>query len=465
MAETFVQRFAEVAAELRETGPPAELASDLEDRVLDVVGNALAAWGEGSGEAVLELVSADGGRPEASVIGAPGRHPAAHAAFVNGTLAHTLDFDDTHLPSVLHPSASVVPAALAMGETVGAPGPDVLTAILMGDELAVRLGAAAYDPKLRNSVFFERGFHATSICGTLGAACAAAMLLGLDRDGIAHAIGIAASMGAGIIEANRTGGTVKRIHCGWAAQSGIVAARLAAGGLTGPPSVLEGRFGFFAAYTDGFLREDALAGDLGERWETVRVFYKPYPTNHFTHAGIDAALALRRRGIDPDDIVALELGVPAPVLRTIAEPADVKAAPPTGYAARFSGPFTVAAALLGGGGLGVYLDDFSDETVREPRHLRLARLVRCHPDPVCTDVFPHQFPAILTARLRDGSEVRAEVLTTRGGPERPLTREELATKFRLNAARRLPNEDVSAWERAIRSLHLTDASLPGWSTA
>jgi 2-methylcitrate dehydratase PrpD len=151
-----------------------------------------------------------GRRGASELIGRGDRYPAASAALMNGTPAHSLDYDDTHLPSVLHPSAAVVPAALAAAERSGARGRDLLTAIACGDELVVRVGMAGYDPALGNSIFFEKGLHATSIAGTLGAALASAMVYRLDEEEISHAVAISASMGAGIIEANRTGGTVKR---------------------------------------------------------------------------------------------------------------------------------------------------------------------------------------------------------------------------------------------------------------
>ena len=253
---------------------------------------------------VASAVIGRGGAPEASVLGLAEKLPATSAALVNGTMAHALDFDDTHLPSVLHPSASVVPAALAVAEAENSRGADIETAIAVGIEVTCRLGMAAYDPELRNSVFFDRGLHATSICGTIGAAVAAALLHGADTETVSDAIGIAASMGSGLIEANRTGGTVKRVHCGWAAHSGIAAAEFATAGLTGPPTVLEGRFGFFEAFTGGFYDRPSLVGRLGEEWELLRLFTKPYPTNHFTHAGIDAAIELRQQrgatGFDQD---------------------------------------------------------------------------------------------------------------------------------------------------------------------
>ena len=243
---------------------------------------------------------------------------------------------------------------------------------------------------------------------------------------------IAASMGAGLLEANRTGGSVKPLHCGLAAQSGIVAARLALEGVTGPPTILEGRFGFFRAFT-GERSDPALVSDgLGDRWETARLFIKPYPTNHFTHAGIDAARALRADGVDPREITDIELGVPAPVLRTIAQPAGAKARPESGHHAKFSGPFTVATAFLAESGLGVSNADFTDEVVTDEARIRLAGLVRCVPDDEATKSFPHEFPCLLRVTLADGSVHEHRVEHTRGGPDRPLTPAELAQKFRLN---------------------------------
>jgi 2-methylcitrate dehydratase PrpD len=216
--------------------------------------------------------------------------------------------------------------------------------------------------------------------------------------------------------------------------------------------VLEGRFGFFRAYSEGRFNKAAIVDGLGEEWELPKIFYKPYPTNHFTHAGIDAAIAIRERGIQPDDIVAIELGVPEPVLRTIAEPLEQKARPLTPYHAKFSGPFTLAAALVGGGGLGVYLNDFTKDTLSDPDRLRLSALVRCVADAESSGVFPHQFPAVLTVTLADGSEIVERVTTNRGGPDRPLSQGELALKFRLNASQALEPDRVESLESAILNL-------------
>ncbi|WP_433382718.1 MmgE/PrpD family protein [Actinoplanes sp. CA-142083] len=429
--------------------PPRTVCEDVPRRVLDVLGNALAAYAEpdaGAAAAALAAMQRWRGVPESTVIGYGARLPAPSAALVNGVLAHSLDYDDTHLPSVLHPSASVVPAALAVAE-VGAPG-DLIAAIAAGIEVTNRLGMAGCDPSTGANLFFERGQHATSICGTIGAAVAVSRLYGLSSRQIADAIGIAASMGAGVLEANRTGGTIKRAHCGWAAHSGIVAATLAAEGLTGPPTVLEGRFGFFTAHTGAF-DAGAITGGLGERWELLRTVYKPYPANHFTHPGIDCALALRRDGLRPSDVESIELGVAEPVLRTIAEPPEEKTHPRSGYHAKFSGPYTIAIALTGGGGLGVGLDDFAE---LGPARLALAAKVRVHADAEATKAFPRAFAAVLRVRTRDGRTLEHRVAGSRGGPENPLGEGEVAAKFAANAARALPAEAVSLLETAALRL-------------
>ncbi|MFF5083770.1 MmgE/PrpD family protein [Actinoplanes sp. NPDC000266] len=428
--------------------PPA-VRADVPGRILDVLGNALAAYADPEADAAPAGLAAArrwGGTPEATALGSGDRLPAPSAALVNGTLAHSLDYDDTHLPSVLHPSASVVPAALAAAQAAGSD--DLLAAIAAGIEVTNRLGMAGCDPETGANLYFERGQHATSICGTIGAAVAAGRLYGLGAAGIAHAIGIAASMGAGVLEANRTGGSVKRAHCGWAAHSGVVAATLAAEGLTGPPTVLEGRFGFFTAHT-GVFDAAAVTDGLGERWELLRTVYKPYPANHFTHPGIDCALTLRAAGLEASDVESIELGVAEPVLRTIAEPPGEKARPRSGYHAKFSGPYAIAIALTGGGGLGVGLDDFTD---LDPVRLSLAAKVRVRADPRATELFPRAFAAVLTVRTRGGAVLSHRVDGSRGGPAHPLTPAELAAKFAGNAGRLLPAGRVAALSAAVSHL-------------
>lgn len=447
MTEVLLPKLARFANHYAQSQPPAQVLLKTTKHVLDTIGVAVSAVREPSVRSVDRVSSLWGGKREATALGTGRKLPAPNAALINGTMAHALDFDDTHLPSILHPSASVVPAALAVAESVGASGGAFLTAVAVGNEITCRLGMAGFDSELGNSIYFENGLHATSICGTIGSAAAAALLMGGDEVAITNAMAISASMGAGLLEANRTGGSVKPVHCGWAAHGGITAAQLSLAGLTGPRTVLEGRFGFFRAYSEGRYDRDALVGDLGDRWELHRLFIKPYPTNHFTHAGVDAALALRADGVDPSAITAIEMGLPRPALRTIAEPTDTKAHPQTGHEAKFSGPFTVATALIGGSGLGISAADFTDRNVHDPSRLHLAGLVRCVEDSEATKAFPHQLAANLRIWLRDGSIKEHRVEHNWGGPEHPLSDEELAYKFRLNTE---PSLGSNAAEQAIQ---------------
>src|SRR5690606_13617547 len=161
--------------------------------------------------------------------------------------------------------------------------------------------------------------------------------------------------------------------------------------------------------------------------------------NHFTHAGIDAARRLREAGLDVDRVAAATLRVATPTVRTIGEPIDVKRRPETGYQAQFSGPYTVAAALLGGGGLGLNLDDFRDE-----RRRALMARIDVVADEECDAIYPYQFPAILEVRTDGGETLVERVLVNRGGPDDPLSDDELATKFADNARRALPDDRVAA---------------------
>ena len=243
---------------------PDAVTDSVRHRVLDVLGICIAASPLDTSAAARAFARTQGGRPEAHAVGIAEPLPASLAGFVNGTLAHSLDYDDTHLPSVLHPSASVVPAALAAAEAAGRNGRQVVAAIACGLEVCVRIGMAGVDEASGTNAFFEHGQHATSICGTLGAAVACGLLAGFGAEDLVHVMGIAASMGSGLIEANRSGGTVKRMHCGWAAHSAIVATELVRLGFTGPPTVLEGRFGFFEAWLHREVVPRRVVAGLGE---------------------------------------------------------------------------------------------------------------------------------------------------------------------------------------------------------
>ena len=441
---TMAQELAEFTAGLSCQTLPTTVTDSVQARVLDIVGLFCASGDADAAQAVRTWVQDIGGNGRSTAVGVRDAVPAANAALLNGVLAHALDYDDTHLPSILHPSATVVPAALAVAEEVDADGAALVEAIAAGLEVCVRLGMGGFDAEAGNSLFFEHGQHATAICGTIGAAAAAAKLYEADAAEIMSAMGVAASQASGIIEANRTGGTVKQLHCGWSAHAGVMAASLARRASPDRPRSSRAAL----ASSRRSCTEDPspvrCATALREQWRLLEIHIKPYPTNHFTHAGIDAVLRLREAGVSAEDVQDMELGVAAPTVRTIGEPIEAKRRPQTGYAAKFSGPYTIAAALLGGGGLGVGHEDFADARVQDPARQSLMDKVSVRADTWCNERYPWALPATLRVRTHDGSVITEQVADNRGGPKNPLSAAELRRKFTDNASRVLSADEADA---------------------
>jgi 2-methylcitrate dehydratase PrpD len=332
-AVTAAREIAVWAAGLGAGDVPDDVRGAAELHALDAAGCALAAHGVGEGTAVRALATEEAGAPQATAIGVPERVPAATAALVNGTLAHSLDFDDTHDEAVCHVSAVVTPAALATGEAVGASADDVLTAIVAGNEVVCRVGAAAQHG------FHARGFHPTSVCGVFGATVAAAKLRGLDADGIERAVGLAGSTASGLFAYLSDGSPTKPLHAGWAAAAGMRAAILAEHGLRGPSAIFEDRFGLLAAYADA--DGPVVVADLGSRWETPKIAFKAYPACHYIHGALDA---LRDAGpLRAEDVTRVDATIAEAGAAIVAE-----THPKTPYGARFSLAYALAAQLVDG---------------------------------------------------------------------------------------------------------------------
>ena len=426
---TASETLAAFSTELRFGAIPPETIHAAKRHFLDTLGVALAAAANGVAHPVVDAVRAWAGAREASVIGHEHGAPAPQAALANGTLAHALDFDDTHVESVVHPSAFVVPAALAVAEESGADGRALLTACVAGYEVSTRIGAAA------PGRFHARGLHTTGVAGPFGAAAVAAVLWGLTDVQATHALGIAGSQSSGLFAYLADGSETKRFHAGWASQGGIVAADLARRGFTGPATIFEGPHGLYDAFLAGETPDLArLVRGLGDEWETTRIAIKPYPACHFVHAFMDAATDL---GVRAGDIEEITCSIAPPAAGIVAEPREGRLHPATTYAAQFSLPFAVASAIVGGR---EGLDLFGEEARSDKRVLALAERVYHRRDD--TLPFPKTFGGRIMIQLRDGRVREAEELVNRGHPDRPLTDDEVIAKFSSNARRRLDNGAV-----------------------
>ncbi|HET9018932.1 MAG TPA: MmgE/PrpD family protein, partial [Acetobacteraceae bacterium] len=393
-APLVAQTLAAFVAGLEFAAIPAEVARRAQHLILDGTGIALASTGFDFAHRTLTAMRGLGGAGDTPVIGFPDRLPMRDAAVVNGLLVHGLDFDDTHLGGVVHATASIWPTVLAVGARQGARGADALAAYVAGMEVAARLGAVA------KGGFHQIGFHPTGLVGAFACALAAGKLMGLTEEQLIAAQGIVLSLASGSLEFLEDGAWNKRLHPGWAAQSGITAAALAQQGFEGARRAYEGRFGLYASHLQALYDPANLAlatAGLGETWELLQVAVKPFPACHFTHACADAAIALREGGVDPARIARVRALVPAEVVKTVCEPVANKRRPANSYDAQFSIPFIVAAALLRGR---FTLGELTQEAIRDAEILALADRVDYEADPASG--FPRYYSGEVIVELQDG---------------------------------------------------------------
>jgi 2-methylcitrate dehydratase PrpD len=399
---------------------PAAVRQKCEDLLIDVIGLAVTARNEPYVTSALGAWDDDG---PCTAIGHARTMSAAGAAFVNGTAVHGEDFDDTFEGGPVHAGAVIVPAVLAACERHGLAGPAALIGIAVGVETMCRLSLVT--PKRLH----KAGFHPTAVLGAVGAAAGVGAALGLDARQMVDALGNVGSMASGIIEYLAEGAWTKRLHPGWAAQSGLRAALLGRAGFVGPRTVFEGVHGLFNGFAhtaDGDYA--ALLGGFGERWVTETLAFKPYPCGTMAHPYIDCARRLAARGIAADDVAELVCEVAEGTVHRLWEPLADKRRPPNGYAAKFSTPYCLAVGFVRGG---VGLDAFTDEAVRDRAVLALAAKVRYEIDP--DNPYPENYTGHVRAVLRDGRTVEERQPHLRGGGHEPLTRRDIEEKFLANA--------------------------------
>ena len=439
---TAAKRLASFVAGLDLAKVPGPVVATATLLALDTLGNALAAASDDFGRAVRGVAERLGGPAESSLIGSRARVSAANAVLANATLAHGLDFDDTREDAIVHTGCVAVTTALAVGEALGARGPAMLEALIASVEVMCRVGLVV------PGALHARHFHPTSITSSFAAAAAAAKLERLSAEELAQAFGICGSQAGGIIEYLADGSWTKRLHPGWGAHAGVIATSLARAGFTGPPTVLEGAHGLYAAFAGGHdaARLEAQLASLGHEWELAQLTFKPYPCGSIAQPYMDCAQRVRQQHrVRPDDVVSILCRTAAGPVPRLWEPLAAKHAPPNGYAAKFSLPYLIASILVRGR---AGLAEFTDDAVRDAAVLSVAGRVRYELD--ASIDYPRQFVGDVEVRMGDGRVLRERQDRPRGGPDAPLTREELETKFRGNAGLALPPERV---ERAIRSVH------------
>lgn len=418
MAEV-TQILASYASGVRYEDLPDEVIDKAKQLVLDLLGIAIRAHAdEDSSRSVLQAVSRIAGPGSSSVVGHKQTYSAAHAALVNGTYAHSLDFDDTHREGSVHPGASVIPTVIALAEQERVDGKRALAAIVAGYEVLCRL-SMALDPKAH----YDRGFHPTATAGVFGATAAGANLLGMTAEQLAHAFGVNGSQAAGSLQFLENGAWNKRLHPGMAAHNAIFALELVRSGFVGAASAIEGPYGLLHAYSDNGNAELAIAG-LGERYEILQTAVKPYPACRYAHAPLDSIIDMvKKHNLKPEEIEAVTIGLCDAGLNIIGRPIERKRQPENVVDGQFSMPFLAAVALTRGRmGWGDY------ELLGDAGINALMQRIDVVPDAEANKVYPERWQSTVTIKAR-GETFVDQRWRTRGEPEAPLTWDELVEKF------------------------------------
>ena len=407
------------AASTTYAGLPDDVLPAFKRALLDFLACAIAGSTMPVSNAMLSYFEENDASRAATVLGSGRKLSASNAAFVNGANAHGLDFDDGYMQAAAHPGAAVFPAVLARAEQLGSSAQDVITAIVIGYDVMLRIGAAIHP------VAAQRGFHNTSIAGVFGAAAGVANLAKLDSKQTLNALGLAGSFASGIREYLDEGAEVKRIHPGKAARDGLLCAEFAARGITGPSKVLEGRYGLFHTHVDDQVRWERLLDGLGTRYEIASIYFKPYPSCRGTHAFIEGIQGLRaQHGFSPEQVAHVELGGNALSIHAH----DYKHHENV-LDAQMSVPYTAALAVLYGD---VTAQMFLPETMERPEVDALVQRVDAYVDDECERMYPAKRSALVRIQLENGRKLEKRLVDPKGDLDNPMSDDDLARKFTGN---------------------------------
>lgn len=439
------------ARDVYERGPGAEAFELARKVALDQIGLQIGCSCLASSVATHAYVRRTARPGAATVLVHGDRLTAEGAAFSNAAFGHGQDFDDTCRPAQTHAGAVVVPAAIAVGEEVGASGEQVLRAICAGLEVMLRTAHAVSPECLR------RGHHPMLVGGPFGAAVAAGLLMGLDDERLVHALGIAGSFPGGLVEYSESGGSVKRLHGAIPTTAGIRAAALAELGVTGPTSVFEGRKGVGRAFASEPKLERLVEG-LGERWLLDDLAFKFYNCCYFIHPAVDAVLELMElHGLRAADVDVLHVGTSAQGVTHVGQIPK----PRDEVGAQFSLHFTLALVLINGT---PGLQTYSQACIDDPAIRELARRVVVEDDAVASSEYPANWGSIVTARTPDGRSVSARVRDPRGTRENPCTIDDLWSKFDRNVVPIIGAAPAAALRERLECLErlpaITDLTRP-----
>ena len=427
-----------------------DLSEEVVDRtrylLLDFLGCAIRGTRTDSTVPVLNLAERKKSiHEQVPIIGTARKSELSFAALAVGTAAHSLELDDVVNSGSLHPAVAVIPAALSTGYGCHCSGAELITAIVIGYELMVKLGIA-----LQPTAHYRQGFHPTGTCGAFGAAAAAAKIMKLSAHELTHALGIAGSQAAGSLEFLSDGAFTKRFHAGWAAHSGVIAADLAKEGFTGPATIIEGKFGFLHGYSQE-PEPEAVLKNWGTPWEVMNSSIKPHACCRYKQGPIDCIMEMMESNdLQPEEIKQVDIAILDAGFALVAEPVDKKLDPQSVVDAQFSMPFGAALAILR---KDAFLDRYQMDEINDPGIRECMKRIKCIRDSELNSDFPRKWPARVVIQTVDGRNFEHHLDHPKGDPENPLSWDELIDKFISLAAEVLP---LSQCQRIVSLVRKVD---------
>lgn len=438
------QKFAAFIAGTNYDDLPEQVVMLAKERIMDTLGAAIAGSVNWEYAAQLREACKKLGSGECSVIGGEKCYPAAHAAMINATYAHSVELDDGHKNAGCHAGAVVVPTALTMAQAMGKSGRELIAAVAIGYEVTYRIASHV------NPAQINKGFHPSSNCGAYGAAAVAGKLMGLNEEQLANALGQAGMLASGTMEATKSGQRAKCVQVGNAAYNGILAACLAQTGMEGCLTALEGPNGLFATQSENVDVED-VCRDLGKVYTIGDTYNKMYPSCRHAQPGIEAALDLSvEHRIDPTDVAAVHIGTH----KVAYELTGIIKEPKNSGEAKFSLAYGSAVALRRHR-FGVA--DLMERSYTDPETLRLADKVTCEIDPDVQAVFPKKRGAKVRIELKDGTVYEKELYDLKGSPGNPVSIGELERKFMSSAGAAMPEIRAQQLLELLRDVEALDS--------
>jgi 2-methylcitrate dehydratase PrpD len=436
---------------------PKDVVEVTKKEVLDFLGVAIAGYTSPGVKELADLVAEWGGKEESTQLLYKKKVPAHIAAWANATMGHGLDYDDVHDNGVMHPGAPVIPAALAVAESLGGvTGKEFITAVALGVDMISRMAIAAwpgYDPAIpetRNIAFqgerVKHGWHLTTIMGYIVAAGVVGRLLGFDEERMINGFGIAFHQCGGSHQGRDDGAYTKKLGPGFAARAGVASALMAQRGITGGKNVLEGHFGFYKMFYQGGYDPVTLTADLGKHFEGINVSFKPYPCCRGIHTSVDTMVGLiQAHPIKPDEVKAIRIFADAGGYQMLCSPLEVKTKPRTPVDAQFSIPWGVATMLTRGH---VGMEHYTAEAIKSPDILETASKITVILDH-SMDTADRTPSGKIEVEMKDGTVYKNQVDYALGSPERPMTFDDCVKKFRSCVSYPAPRLPVDQTEKVI----------------